>query len=147
MSTSEIDTPPNALEALDLDMLASELMWDAVLAAIPEQPTAMTPASGAPAAADLRRYAGDYLFGPGVCLHVEAVGARITAVAAGARPVYAIGRNAPTELQPLSPADFAVPGRYPLTLHFDGSGIIVNPGHWAQRGVRQSSCERATGAG
>ncbi len=149
VSTAELESPPNPLEAIELDVLASEVMWDAVLASVPAQPPLPAPAAGGPlpTAEDLRRFAGDYVFSPAVCLRVSLEASRLRAVAAGARPVYAIGRAATVDLQPLAPTDFVVPGRYPLTLRFDGGGrIIVNPGHWQQLGVRRSECPAADSA-
>jgi L-aminopeptidase/D-esterase-like protein len=143
VSTEELDSPATALEAIELDVLASEVMWDAVLASIPEQPALAAPTDGGPRPmqADLRRYAGDYGFGPSVCLRIEFDGSRLTAIASGARPVYAIGRAAPLELEPMSQTDFRVPGRYPLALRFGGAGtLIVNPGHWQQTGERRKDC-------
>jgi L-aminopeptidase/D-esterase-like protein len=143
VSTGELDTPATGVEAIELDVLASEAMWDAVLASIPEQPAAAMPAVSGPApkVEDLRRYAGAYIFSPAVCLRIDFDGSRLTAIAAGARPVYAIGRETPIELQPVSPTDFRVPGRYPLTLRFDGAGtLLVNPGHWQQSAARRPDC-------
>jgi L-aminopeptidase/D-esterase-like protein len=138
VTTGESDAPATGFEALGIDVLAAEVMWDAILAAIPEQPAA---SGSAPPLAELRRYAGDYVFSPDVCLRIALDGPRLTAVAAGARAVYAIGGAAPTELQPVARAEFLVAGRYPLTLRFDGPGtLIVNPGHWQQRGMRRASC-------
>ena len=149
VSTAELDPPANPLEALELNVLAAEVMWDAVLASVPEQPAQPAPVAGGPAptADDLRRFAGDYAFSPAVCLRVSVEGSQLRAVAAGARPVYAIGRAAQVDLQPLARADFTVPGRYPLTMHFDGGGtVIVNPGHWQQVGVRGRPCAAAAAA-
>jgi L-aminopeptidase/D-esterase-like protein len=142
-STGELDAPASGIEAIQIDVLASEVMWDAVLASIPEQPPATVPAAGgaAPQAEDLRRYAGDYRFGRGVCLRIASDGAQLTALAVGAQPVYAIGGTAPTPLQPVSRTEFRVAGRYPLALRFDGAGsVLVNPGHWQQSGQRREPC-------
>ncbi|HUO79846.1 MAG TPA: P1 family peptidase [Steroidobacteraceae bacterium] len=143
VSTGELETPANPLEAFQIDVLASEVMWDAVLAAIPPQPAVTAPAGAAPAprAEELRRYAGDYGFGRGVCLRIAADGPRLTAIAAGPLAVYAIGGGAPTALEPAGGTQFRVPGRYPLSLRFDGpSTVVVNPGHWQQTGTRQKDC-------
>ena len=89
----------------------------------------------------LRRYTGDYVFSPVVCLRIAADGARLTALAAGARATYAIGKTAPVDLPSIAIGEFRVPGRYPLTLRFDGTGtLLVNPGHWQQRGERRPAC-------
>ncbi len=142
-STAELDPPASGLEAVGIDVLAAEVMWDAVLASLPEQP-AVAPAAAtvaAPGPADLRRFAGDYRFGREVCLRVASDATRLTALAVGARAVYSIGQGAPTELQPAGRAEFGVAGRYPLSLRFDAAGsLLVNPGHWQQVGVRVATC-------
>ena len=142
VSTGELDSPASGFEAIQIDVLASEVMWDAVLASIPEQPPAAAPdAAAAPKVEELRRYTGDYGFGRGVCLRIAADGTSLSAVAAGAQPIYAIGQTAPTLLQPAGGSEFRVPGRYPLSLRFDGAGsVVVNPGHWQQTGERRRSC-------
>jgi hypothetical protein len=45
-------------------------------------------------------------------------------------------REAPVELMPVSDSEFAVPGRYPLTLRFERDRVVINPGRWQQVGVR-----------
>lgn len=148
VSTGELDQPASPLEAIELDVLASELMWDAVLASIPEQPVATAPSGASPGADDLRRVAGDYRFSADVCLRIAADGARLTARAVGARPVYSIGPGTAVELEPVSRLEFRVPGRYPLALRFDGAGaLVINPGHWQQAGTRRSDCASAAAAG
>ena len=146
VSTGELDTPANGFEAVQIDVLASEVMWDAVLASIPDQPpAALPPASGpGPKADDLRRYVGEYSFSRAVCLRIASDGSQLMAQAVGAQPVYAIGRTAATVLQAVGRSEFRVPGRYPLSLRFDGAGsVVVNPGHWQQTGERRPSCASA----
>lgn len=145
VSTGELDAPANGFEAVQIDVLASEVMWDAVLASIPDQPPAAASASGPrPTADELRRYVGEYSFSRAVCLRIASDGAQLTALAVGAQPVYAIGRTTPTVLQPAGKSEFRLPGRYPLSLRFDGAGsVVVNPGHWQQAGERRPSCASA----
>jgi L-aminopeptidase/D-esterase-like protein len=143
-STGELEPPATSFEAVGIDVLAAEVMWDAVLASIPEQPAIAASAAAAtgPGADELRRYAGDYRFSRDVCLRVTADATRLAARAAGERPVYSIGRDAPTELQALGRSEFRVPGRYPLSLRFDAAGgLLVNPGHWQQSALRVANCE------
>ncbi|MFO1400016.1 MAG: P1 family peptidase [Steroidobacteraceae bacterium] len=144
VTTGELDAgpPASALPAVDLDVLAAELMWDAVLASVPPQPpVAAPPATAAPAAtaaAALARHAGEYRFSPQVSVSVSASGGRLYARASGQRNAYAIGKDAPVELLPLGGAAFTVPWRYPLVLDFSTPGrLVINPGHWAQTGLRQ----------
>jgi len=141
VSTGEIDAPADVdgLSAVDVNVVASELMWDAILASVPDQP--QRPDAGpqvTPEPRALLRYAGEYIFSGVARLRIIADGTTLRAVATGPRSVYAIGRDAPVTLLPLSQTDFSVPNRYPLRLRFNDSGLlIVNPGPWEQTGRRQ----------
>ncbi len=140
VSTAELDRPvdESGVPNVDLGVIASELMWDAILASVPEQPKAPVPAPDlriAPSA--LRALAGDYVFSPIVTVRIVADGGRLMARATGARKAYAIGREEPVELLPVTPAEFTIPGRYPLTLRFEEPDrLVINPGHWQQVGRR-----------
>jgi len=142
-STEEIDPPGDpkwqSFVDLQLDVIASEVMWDAILASVPAQPAVPDTEPGAqPTPKQLRRYAGVYAFSPIARLKVTVEGRELRALANGPRNVYAIGRDAPVMLQPLTSTDFTVPGRHPMTLHFDRSGtLVINPGHWEQIGRRR----------
>jgi hypothetical protein len=84
----------------------------------------------------LERLAGEYVFSPLVRVRVTAEGGRLFAQATGERKAYAIPRENPIELLPVTPTTFTVPGRYPLVLDFGQPGrLVVNPGHWQQSGT------------
>jgi len=138
VSTGELNADEqNGVPAIDLDVIADEVMWDAVLAAVPEQPDAAVPASAehsVPAAS----LAGEYVFSPFVTVRISLQQGRLWAQATGARDAYAIPKANAVELRPLSATLYALPGRYPLRLHFDaGKRLIINPGHWQQVGVKR----------
>lgn len=135
MSASDLG---GGLSTADLGAVASEVMWDAILASVPEQPAAAEPSEGyVPESAKLEELAGSYIFSPFVTLQISAEGDKLFAKATGARAAYAIGKDEPVELLPVRPDQFTVPGRYPLTLKFDGNDrLTVNPGHWQQIGKR-----------
>jgi L-aminopeptidase/D-esterase-like protein len=139
VSTAELERPVDESDVtnVDLDVIASEVMWDAILASVPEQPVAPQPAPGLVIAANaLQRLAGEYVFSPLVRLRVTAEGGRLFAQATGERKAYAIPRENPIELLPVTPTTFTVPGRYPLLLDFGQPGrLVVNPGHWQQSGT------------
>jgi L-aminopeptidase/D-esterase-like protein len=139
VSTGELEDEAAMLPTIDLGVVGGEVMWDAILASVPDQPNPATPADKPVLPADkLAALAGDYVFSPFVTLKVTAVGDTLFAQATGARDAYAIGKEERTELTPVSATDFMVPGRYPLTLRFEESGrLVVNPGHWQQLGTRQ----------
>lgn len=138
VSTAELDEA--VLSVPDLGAVASEVMWDAILSSVPEQPQPLAAADALvlnPRA--LRRLAGDYRFSPAVTVRISADGDRLTALAVGERDAYAIDREDPVTLEPVSERTFTVPGRYPLTLQFSGEGeLVINPGHWQQVGRRTS---------
>lgn len=139
VSTGELADEPAMLPTVDLGVIGGEVMWDAILASVPEQPKPATPAAKPVLAADrLAALAGDYVFSPFVTVKVTAEGDALFAQATGARDAFAIGKEERTALTPVSATDFMVPGRYPLTLRFDGSGrLVLNPGHWEQLGTRR----------
>lgn len=141
VSTAELERNVDQSETpnFDLDVLAGEVMWDAILSSVPEQPVAQLPASGMTLdPGELRRFAGEYVFSPIVRVRVTVDGRRLFAQATGKRKAYAIPLEAPVELLPVSPNVFTVPGRYPLTLDFaERDRLVVNPGHWQQTGIRE----------
>ena len=140
VSTAELDRPVDESEIgnVDLDVLASEVMWDAILSSIPEQPRAAQPTAQVVLSEhDLRGLTGEYVFSPTVRVRVTARAAKLFAQATGSRDAYAIHRDVPVELTPLSTSQFTIPGRYPLVLSFvDNDRLVVNPGHWEQTGTR-----------
>jgi L-aminopeptidase/D-esterase-like protein len=138
ISTGEVDDKtPGALASVDLGVIASEVMWDAILSSVPEQPKPFQPNKRFKVAAgDLEKYAGDYKFSDIVTVRVSNDGGRLVAQATGARDAFAIKKAAAVELQPVAQGDFAVPGRYPLNVRFADGKLILNPGHWQQVGVK-----------
>ncbi len=140
VSTGELEDENAMLPTVDLGVVGGEVIWDAILASVPDQPKPATPADKPVLPADkLAGLAGDYVFSRFVTVTVTAEGDRLFAQATGERAAFAIGREERTELKPVSATDFMVPGRYPLTLRFEDSGrLVVNPGHWQQIGTRRS---------
>jgi len=141
VSTAEFD-PPEGKEpfnSMQIGTIASEVMWDAVLASTPEQPKLVAPTPGLKIAAPvLSGYTGSYRFSSFVSIGVTAKDGKLYAQATGERDAYEITREAPVELKPVSNTLFTLPGRYPLTLSFAERGkLIVNPGQWQQTGTRQ----------
>ncbi len=141
VSTAELDRNVDQSETpnFDLDILAAEVMWDAILSSVPEQPEVLRPASGQPPDPDvLARHVGEYVFSPIVSVSVTVDGGRLYAQASGKRKAYAIPLESTVELLPVSENVFTVPGRYPVTLDFTaGDRLVINPGHWQQTGVRR----------
>ena len=140
VSTAELEPKPGAtlMSSADLGVIASEVMWDAVLASVPQQPRVVRTTRTARAdAAQLGKLAGDYVFGRFVTVRISEQEGKLYAQAVGERDAYAISRKQPVELQALSGAEFTAPSRYPLLLKFENDGrLVVNPGHWQQVGTR-----------
>lgn len=139
ISTAELDEKqPGVLPTVDLGVIASEVMWDAVLASVPEQQRAMQPNERLKvSAADLEKYQGDYVFSELVTVRVTAQSGKLMAQATGARDAFGIKRQAAVELLPVARGDFTVPGRYVTNVRFADDGkLILNPGHWEQIGTR-----------
>lgn len=134
VSTGELEEPK--FYSPDLGVLASEVMWDAILASVPEQQKAAEPdKSVTHDATELETYAGNYHFSQFASLSVNVKDGKLFAKASGKRKVYGIEHEQATELIPVSQREFMVPGRYPLTLHFRAGGdLVINPGHWEQIG-------------
>lgn len=140
VSTGELESKGDApaITSADIGIIASDVMWDAILASVPQQPAAAKVNARAQLrAADLQRYAGDYVFSELARVLVVAEGNKLFAQATGARDAFAIRRNARVELLPVATGEFTVPGRYPLTAKFDGARLVLNPGRWEQIGTRQ----------
>lgn len=143
VSTGEVELPQNegqrtAMVTL-LPILASEAMWDAILASVPEQPQLPKPiATTAPLPA---KYAGKYQFSRFVTVDITARDGKLFAQATGPRDAYEISRDQAVELVPVAAAldqfTLAAPSRYPLVLDFSTGALVINPGLWAQVSERQ----------
>ena len=136
VSTAELDQ--QQMSDADIGVLASELMWDAILASVPMQVEAHEPVDIELDNSVLASYVGDYVFSPFASLRITAHDQRLFGQAIGERAVFSIGKDQLVELLPVNEQDFAVPGRYPMSLRFTHPGkVVVNPGNWEQTGVRQ----------
>lgn len=143
VSTGEVDLPTDPKERQSnitlLPIIASELMWDAILSSVPEQPQHPKPiAATAPLPV---KHAGQYRFSRFVTVDITAKGGKLFAQATGERDAYAIKRSEPVELVPVSDSldrfTIASQGRYPLVLDFSTGSLVINPGPWAQVSTRK----------
>lgn len=138
VSTGEIEVGPgDGLVTAEIGAVASELMWDAILSSVPDQPTAPAPEALPSASKDIQVLAGRYSFGPLAALDITVEDGRVFARAVGARDVYGIRRDEAVELLPSSRGLFVLPGRYPLVIRFDKEIVTLNPGRWQQIGNRK----------
>jgi L-aminopeptidase/D-esterase-like protein len=148
VSTGELEATEEkpALPTIQLDVIAAEVMWDAILSSVPQQlvaPQALDRSRrgrSAPKAEELQAFVGDYVFSPFVSVRITVEDGKLFAQATGERKAYAIGKEARVELLPVSAKEFTVPNRYPLTLSFaTADRLVMNPGHWQQTGLRQAA--------
>ena len=141
VSTAELDRPVNESETpnIDLDVIADDVMWDAILASVPEQPAVpVITTAVALKSEDVRKYAGEYVFSPLATLKITTDGGKVFAQTMGKRPAFAIKPEVAVELTPTSRTDFVVKDRYPLTLSFaKRDQLVINAGHWQQIGTRK----------
>lgn len=138
VSTAEVDKGPgDFLPSAEIGVAASELMWDAVLAAAApaRQLPSVKPGKRLTAAA-AAKVAGDYRFSPLASLKIWFEGGTLRASATGERDVFAVKRDATQELLFVSDDTYLVPGRYPLILQFRDGELVLNPGRWQQVGRR-----------
>tara|TARA_B100000949_G_scaffold178799_1_gene159702 strand:+ start:370 stop:1803 length:1434 start_codon:yes stop_codon:yes gene_type:complete len=142
VSTNEVDKGPSGgLPSMDIGVTASEMMWDAILNAVPS--TQVTQPEPDPTlkltSSDLKAYAGTYRFSRFAELTVRVEDGRLIAEATGERDVFEIKTDKPRTLLAASPNTFTVErGRYPFSLRFEDDQVVVNPGRWEQTGQRIS---------
>jgi L-aminopeptidase/D-esterase-like protein len=133
--------PASAMSDIDLDTMAGEIMWDAILASVPQEPAFVPPPPVTVAEDRLRAYAGLYEFGPHARLKVAVEGGTLS-VTAMRGSVFEFPIGEPVPVIPVSESEFIVKGRYQTRLSFalspDGkvTGATLNPGPWAQSGWR-----------
>lgn len=137
VSTAEIED--KKLDPIDLGSMAAEVMWDAVLASVPEQQQRATPNPEQKfTRKQLNAFTGTYRFSDFSSVQITRKGNALFAKAVGERDVFAIKTGEPTQLQPVSKDTFTVDtSRLPLTFAFKDGNLVLNPGHWQQTGIKQ----------
>ncbi|MBM3505661.1 MAG: peptidase S58 DmpA [Alphaproteobacteria bacterium] len=137
VSTAEVDD--TNLQATDLGTVASELMWDAILASFPDLSAPQVAQGSVPVPA---ARAGNYAFAPGVSVTVGAQGKRMMITNRSGRPIFGI---APSESITSTidvdgsfsaPGPFLLGGRFKTTPSSGRSVLVLNPGPWEQRAPR-----------
>ena len=135
------DVPVGSIGSLNLDTLAGEVMWDAILASVPQEP-AFSPPEGVVVSEDqLRTYAGTYAFAPHVRLRVDVSDGNLLVTALD-QTAFDFPSGLSRQLVPASNTEFYFNSGQRTRLNFivgtDGtfSGVILNPGPWAQLGKR-----------
>jgi L-aminopeptidase/D-esterase-like protein len=136
VSTQELAAEDSKLSLIELDTIAGEVMWDAILASVPDEPAFTPPPPIALSQDRLARLAGRYHFGPNAVLEISASDGHLVARGATYFDLRADG----TALIAMSDIEFYVAGRSHTRLAFQIGGdgkptaAIINPGRWEQRG-------------
>lgn len=126
-----------------IDSIASETMWDAILASVPADDT---PAPRAEVNVSLEKLAGlvgRYHVGPNAILETQIKDGALTVRLW--RPSFFDLRGEPIRLHAESDTEFRIQSHYATRLTFTpGQGgkataVTVNPGRWAQRGIELQS--------
>jgi len=135
VSTEEVAA--DAPRLIDLDTLAGEAMWDAILASVPDEPRFTPPAAPVSVApAVLAGYPGKYRFGPNAVVTVALADGKLIATLHG-MGFFDLAEDKPSTLVPVSDSAFYIDGRYRTRFSFTAGGAIVNPGSWQQAGTRE----------
>ena len=128
----------------DLSAMAGELMWDAILASVPEEPAFSPPVPAAGSSPEeLSAYQGTYRFGPNALLEITIFNDKLI-LDPGTIEFFELEPHRPVTLQPISATEFYIQSLYHTRIVFerDSSGRItqalINPGRWQQRGIRES---------
>ncbi|MFO1061303.1 MAG: P1 family peptidase [Dongiaceae bacterium] len=134
VSTAEIDNP--ALHPTDLATVASEVMWSAVLASVPE---IVVPADDAPPL-PAERLPGRFTFAPGVGLEVRADPAGLALRIAADRDIFGLPPGTELKATGRRANGFSVGKAFLDEIRFqaDESGairLVLNPGPWQQIGT------------
>lgn len=136
-STQEIDD--TELGPVTLGAIAAEVMWDAILASVPDEPAFAAPAAPVAVPAEtLKAWEGDYDFGGGHRLAVRVEKDGLVVQATGEQALFGFAKGKPLTVLASSASDFYLPGRSPTRLSFaDGGRLVLNPGRWGQAGIRK----------
>jgi L-aminopeptidase/D-esterase-like protein len=142
-STQELPAAEQPLTDIQIDAMAGEAMWDAILASVPEEPAFTPTAAFSVSAAQLARLTGYYNFGPHARVQVSVVEGKLM-LTSSAPNYFDIPQSKPVPLIPQSPTEFYIDGRYRTRIAFavgpDGhaNAATINPGPWAQHGDRRA---------
>jgi L-aminopeptidase/D-esterase-like protein len=140
LSTNEATTA--GLTLPDLAAIAGEIMWDAILASVPEEPIFEPPSQPILLSEkELTQFHGSYRFGPNAVLKITVEEDRLVADP-HMKAFFDLRPQERSILLPISQSEFYIESPYHTRLSFrrDTSGqvtaALINPGNWQQTGVR-----------
>ena len=138
LSTQDVCNP--SLSLRDLNTIAGEVMWDAILASVPEEPIFIPPPPINISLASLSKYTGSFRFGPKAVLQVRVHQDHLSAEPNMDFFDFRSGQS--VNLKSISEFDFYVPGFHHTRLSFPHENpartALINPGRWQQLGFRET---------
>ena len=138
VSTAELDNPD--LHPTDLGVVASEVMWSAILNSVPAVDMPADPGPPLP----LAELGGTYRFGPNVDMEVTVQDSILALTARGSRDIFDIQPGSSANARRQSVNTFEVEHAFLRHVRFvrgdrGDPEILLNPGHWQQTGVKLSA--------
>jgi 6-aminohexanoate-oligomer endohydrolase len=138
LSTEEVSS--TSLSLRELNAIAGEVMWDAILSSVPEEPVFIAPPPVDVSLANLTKCTGSFRFGPKAVLKIRIYQGQLSAEPAMDFFDFRAGRS--VNLKPISESDFYVPGIHRTRVSFPrenpGNIAVINPGRWQQLGFREA---------
>jgi Peptidase family S58 len=137
LSTQEVSSTSAGVR--DLNTIASEVMWDAILTSVPEEPIFVPPPPVDLSSASLTKCAGSFRFGPKAVLNVRVHRDQLSVEPTMDFFDFRSGQS--VNLQPISESDFCVPGIHRTRVSFPPANpniALINPGRWQQLGFRET---------
>ena len=136
-STGEVDS--SDLHPTDLGTVASEVMWDAILASVPDIPDAAEVAAGLDAVNEPTEIAGRYDFGNGLSIDVGVVAGGPTLTNSGERDIFGLAPGGRLPARPGGDPLFATGSpflpEFGFARHESRYRLVLNPGPWQQAGT------------
>ncbi|MEQ3746150.1 MAG: P1 family peptidase [Henriciella sp.] len=125
---------------IDLGVLAGEVMWDAILNSVPEQPELPLPVAGKISGVQKwSKVVGKYRFSDQVSVEIVQSDHGLAAKALGDRSAFAISNEEFVPLISAQNEQYIVDARHPTVLAFRSGDLILNPGRWQQVGTKADS--------
>jgi len=138
LSTEEVSS--TSLSLRELNTIAGEVMWDAILSSVPEEPVFIPPPPVDVSLANLTKCTGSFRFGPKAVLKIRIYQGQLSAEPAMDFFDFRSGQS--VNLKPISESDFYVPGIHRTRVSFPrenpGNIAVINPGRWQQLGFREA---------
>jgi L-aminopeptidase/D-esterase-like protein len=135
VTTDEVENP--SLTFIDMNVIASELAWDAILSTVPDIPVAPAPLEVQPTASMLRRYVGTYEFHGGNQLLIGVEAGFLNAQINGDGRIF-FDKDRKYRLTAADNGMFIIESPARDVITFDEvagrvNGLTLNPGSWAMR--------------